>query len=193
MPNSDPEGRIFLSATNNHDRFFLLHTFWPPTFDFYLGVTINESCSYTLTSAILTVNVIYDVTMTSTSNVLTTELHDLYNQCIDNTCWYSIFIYPTGRIRVCKIRFVSTGKNHGKPCLVCKKRTSTVTTIWKRDKLLYPEMRAFIFLSRSHLEYFPKRNKNISIWTSSLSLNYYLSAAEDNNVRHFGGKTCLAF
>ena len=36
-------------------------------------------------------------------------------------CWFSIFIYPTGRIRVCKIRFVSTGENHGKPCLVCKK------------------------------------------------------------------------
>ena len=31
------------------------------------------------------------------------------------------FIYPTGRKRVCKIRFVSTGENRGKPCLVCKK------------------------------------------------------------------------
>ena len=27
MPNSDPEGRIFLSAPNNHDRFFFLYTF----------------------------------------------------------------------------------------------------------------------------------------------------------------------
>ena len=31
------------------------------------------------------------------------------------------FTYPTGQIRVCKIRFVSTGENHGKPCLVWKK------------------------------------------------------------------------
>ena len=38
-----------------------------------------------------------------------------------NTCCYSIFIYPTGWIRVCKIRFVSTGEYRGKPCLVCKK------------------------------------------------------------------------
>ena len=27
MPNSDPQGRIFLSVPNNHDRFFFLHTF----------------------------------------------------------------------------------------------------------------------------------------------------------------------
>ena len=35
--------------------------------------------------------------MMSTSNVLTTELHDfLYNQCIDNAGWYSIFIFTHG-------------------------------------------------------------------------------------------------
>ena len=44
MPNSDPEGQIFLSTPNNHDRFFLLHTFWSPAFDFNIGVAINESC-----------------------------------------------------------------------------------------------------------------------------------------------------
>ena len=33
---SDPEGRIFLSAPNNHDIFFFLHTFWSPAFDFYV-------------------------------------------------------------------------------------------------------------------------------------------------------------
>ena len=32
-----------------------------------------------------------------------------------------VFIYPTGLIRVCKIRFVSTGENRGKPCLIRKK------------------------------------------------------------------------
>ena len=54
--------------------------------------------------------------MTSTPNVLTTELRDLlYNQCIDNM--FFLIFYPTGRIRVCKIRFVSTGENRGKPFL----------------------------------------------------------------------------
>ena len=118
MPNSDPEGQIFLSAQNSHDRFFFLHIFWSPGFDCNVGVTINEWRSYTLTSAILTVDVLCDVAMTSTPNVLMTELLDLlYNQYIDNTCCYSFFIYPTGRIMVCK-----TGKNRWKPCLVCKKK-----------------------------------------------------------------------
>ena len=95
--------------------------FWSPAFDVNIGSSINESPSYTLTSAILKVDVVYDV-MTSTPNVLTTELRDLlYNQCIDNTCCYSFFIYPTGWISVCKKRFVSTGENRRKPCLVCKK------------------------------------------------------------------------
>ena len=45
MLNSDPEGRIFLSVPNNHDRFFFLHTFSSPAFDFNVGVAINESRS----------------------------------------------------------------------------------------------------------------------------------------------------
>ena len=123
MPNSDSEGRFFLSAPNNHDRFFFLHTFWSSAFDFNVGVPINESCSYMLTSAILKFDVVCVVAMKSTTNVLTTKLRDLlYNQCIGSTCWFSIFIHATGRIRVCKIRFVSTGENLWKPCLVCKKR-----------------------------------------------------------------------
>ena len=42
------------------------------------------------------------------------------------------FIYFTGGIRVCKIRFVSTGENRGKPCLVCKKNrfSHDVAHIW---------------------------------------------------------------
>ena len=92
MPNSDPEGRIFLSAPNNHDRLFFLHTVWSLTFDLNVGVAINESRSYALTSIILKVDVVCDVAMTSIPNVLTTELRDLlYNQCIDNTC-YSFFL-----------------------------------------------------------------------------------------------------
>ena len=79
-----------------------------------MGIAIKESTSYTLTSVILKVDVVCDVAMTSNPNVLTTELCDhLYNQYIDNTCCYSFFIYPTGRIRVCMIRFVSTGENRG--------------------------------------------------------------------------------
>ena len=80
--------------------------FWSPAFDFNIGVPIKQSHSYTLTSAILKFDVC-EATMMSTPNVLAAELRDLlYNQCIGNTCWSSIFIYPTGRIRVCKIRFV---------------------------------------------------------------------------------------
>ena len=85
MPNSDPEEQIFLSAPNNYDRFFFLYTFWPPAFDFNVWVAINESYSYTLTSAILKVDIVCIVAMTSTLNILTTELRDLlYNQCINN-------------------------------------------------------------------------------------------------------------
>ena len=62
-----------------------------------------------------------DVAMMSTPNVIMTELPDLlYNQCIDNTCCYLFFIYPTGQIRVCKKRFVSTGENGGISCRVYK-------------------------------------------------------------------------
>ena len=58
-PNSDSEGRIlFPSVPNNHDRFFFLHTFSSPAFDFNVGVAINESRFYTLASAILKVNVV---------------------------------------------------------------------------------------------------------------------------------------
>ena len=91
MPNSDHEGRRFLSVPNNHDKFFFLHTLWSPAFG------LNESHSYTLTSAILKVDVVFDVAVTRP---------------------------PTCRIRVCKVRFFSTGENCGDPCLVCKKKHS---------------------------------------------------------------------
>ena len=105
-------------------------------FDLHLILTLESplmSHSYTLTSAILKVDVVCDIAMTSTCNVLTTELRDLlYNQCIDNTCCYSFFVYPTGRIKVCKIRFVCTGENCGKNCLVCmKNKTALWAQSWK--------------------------------------------------------------
>ena len=149
MPNSDREGGIFLTAPNNHDKFFFLHTSWSLAFDFqyksqHLWVTflyvdvchmdrvkriwylspmraakvrcsliqalsqeepsdrkldpwplwiaghaqlkfVMMECSKTqihLTGPILKVNSICYITMTSTPNVCTTKLRDLYNQCI---------------------------------------------------------------------------------------------------------------
>ena len=51
-------GAAFISAPNNHDRFFFLHTgmSWSPAFDFNVGVAINEWCFYKSTSAILEVD-----------------------------------------------------------------------------------------------------------------------------------------
>ena len=93
-----------------------------------MTVTVSSFCnlfserSYTLTSAILKVDVVCVVVITSNRNVITTELSDLlYNQCIDNTCCHSFVIHPTDRIMVCKIIFVSTRENRGKSCLECKK------------------------------------------------------------------------
>ena len=65
MPNSDPEGWICVP------------------FDLQ-RLIFNESHSHTLTSTIMKVDVVCEVTMTSSPNVLMTELRDvLYNQCID--------------------------------------------------------------------------------------------------------------
>ena len=58
---------------------FYLYSFWPPAFDFNIGSAINESPPYTLTTAVLKVDFVCDIIMTSTPNVLTTELRDLYN------------------------------------------------------------------------------------------------------------------
>ena len=95
MPNSDPVGWIFLYAPNSHDRFFFLHTLESPAFDFNVEVAINDSRFYTLMSAISKFDVVCHIAMTSSPNVLTTELRDLlYNQCIVKTCSYSIFSSP---------------------------------------------------------------------------------------------------
>ena len=85
-----PRDGFFLSAPNNHDKFFFLHTFWSAVFAFAIGVAIDKSCSYMLTSTILKADVISDIAVMSTSNVLTTELRDLiYNQCI----WHHVLIF----------------------------------------------------------------------------------------------------
>ena len=93
MPNSDPEGQIFLSAPNKQNKILFLAYFLISS-DSFLGVTIDDSHSCMLTSAILEVDVKCDVTMTSVSSILETDLRDLYNQCIDSLCCYLFFIYP---------------------------------------------------------------------------------------------------
>ena len=98
MPNGDPEGQILQSAPNNHDMFFFMHTFFlSQALDFNIAVAIKDSHSYTLTSAILKVDVVWDVAIMSTPIVLTPELRDLlHNQCIDSTCCYSLSIPQVG-------------------------------------------------------------------------------------------------
>ena len=55
-----------------------------------------------------------------------------------NMCCFLIFIHPTGQIRVCKIRFVSATENHGKPCTVCKKLSSSeYQIIWIYSFIFY--------------------------------------------------------
>ena len=57
----------------------------------------------------------------------------LYNQCLSNTWQFSIFIFPTGRIRVCEIRFASTGVICGNPYPVCKNVVSFLFSVKYRD------------------------------------------------------------
>ena len=98
---------FFLSAPNNQDALFFMYIFWSPAFDCNVAFDINESRSYTM--KVLKVDVVCEVAMTSTPNVLTPELRDLlHNQ--KHVLLFVFFIYPTGRISVCKISCVSTGK-----------------------------------------------------------------------------------
>ena len=106
MPNSDPEGQILLSAPSSHD------TIWSPAFNFNVGDAIKES-----RSAILEC----DVAIMPTPNILKWQSYTTsYTTNVLTTCVVVRFL-SHGRIRVCKIRFVSPGENCGKPCLVCKK------------------------------------------------------------------------
>ena len=57
------------------------------------SILTYKSRSYMLKSAILKADVVCDIAMMSTANVLMTELRDiLYNQCIDNTL---LFIFSS--------------------------------------------------------------------------------------------------
>ena len=69
-----------------------------PAFDLNVGVAMNESRSFALTSTKLKMDVVCGVAMTST-NILTTGLRDrLYDQYIDNTCCYSFFFLYVPRV-----------------------------------------------------------------------------------------------
>ena len=60
--------------------------------DFNIGVAINESHSYTLTSAILKVDVIYNITL-SNSKVFNTELRDLQYSYTTNVLTTRVVIH----------------------------------------------------------------------------------------------------
>ena len=100
MPKCDPEGRIFLSAPNNHDRFCFLQTFCSPALDCNVEVAPNEPCSYTLMSTIVKVDVMTcDVTMMSTPNILMTELVvTSYTTNVLTTCIVILF-FSIPRVR----------------------------------------------------------------------------------------------
>ena len=55
---------IIISIYNTKYIIVFLHTFQSPAFNLNIEVAINESCCFTLTSAILKFNVVCDVTMT---------------------------------------------------------------------------------------------------------------------------------
>ena len=122
-----PRDGCFYPHQTTMIRFFFLHTFRSTVFDFNIGVAKNESCCFTLTSTILKVDVVCDVTRRHNDvncNILATSYRQIYGTSyttnVLTTHCYSFFTHPMGRLRVCRIRFVSTGENCGKPCQVCK-------------------------------------------------------------------------
>ena len=129
MPDCDPERRLFLSAPRTHNRFFFLHAF-----HFRKRVFDN---------AVISIADVHDIVMTIpwrlVTSTLTTACRDVrYNQCISNTRQFSIFIFLTWQIRVCEIRFASTGVICENPYPVCK-------NIWIHHKSeISPRGRNFI-------------------------------------------------
>ena len=133
MPNSDSEGWIFIFAPNKRYRFFFLHTFLSPAFDFNVGIPVNiPTCwsppYWNLTSYVISyvmsewcqLQTAYQQTyvISYTTNVLAA--------CVG----FRFLSIPWGWIWVCKIRFVSTGENRRKPCLVCKNILSQISSNW---------------------------------------------------------------
>ena len=71
LPVIPRNGFFFYPHQTTMIRFFV-HTIWSQAFAFNICVAVNESRSYTLTSAILKIDVVCGVAMTLTPNVLTT-------------------------------------------------------------------------------------------------------------------------
>ena len=136
MSDCDPEGQIFLYLPHTRDKFFFVHTFhfWNWVFD-NAATSIAEVNHIVITVPWRLVTSLHSVTST-----LTMAYHDiLYNQYISNAWKFSIFIFLMGWIRVCEIRFASTGVIFGNPYPVCKKLFSSMR-------------RSFNKLDVSHLE-----------------------------------------
>ena len=117
MSDCDPKGWIFLSAPNIYERFFFLHTFHFRKWVFDNAVTsiadvnhIVMTIQWRLVTSFLSV----------TSNLTTAYRDSRYNQFISNTWKFSIFIFPTARLRVCEIKFASTSVICGNPYPECK-------------------------------------------------------------------------
>ena len=97
MSDCDPQGRIFfLSTLHTQDGFLFLHTFhfWKWGFDNSV-TSIADAHHIVMTIPWRLVTPLRSVTLT-----WTVAYRDVvYNQCISNTWKFSIFIFPTGRIR----------------------------------------------------------------------------------------------
>ena len=103
MSDFDPEGQIFLSVPHTYDRFFFLHTFNSES-----GYLIMQSLQLQMSALLWWLRLV--TSLRSVSSTLKIAYRDvLYNQCISNTWRFLIFIFPTGQIGVCEIRFASTG------------------------------------------------------------------------------------
>ena len=71
-----------------------------------------------------------------------------------------LVIYPMGQIRVCKIRFVGTGKNHGK----CKKRISCISDRNFQVMLFSAKSFKITVVGRSRTKHFLTENVDISAY-----------------------------
>ena len=103
-------GTDFLYVPHTHDRFFFLHIFhfWKSVFD--NAVTSIADVRH----IVMTIPWRLVMSLRSVTSTLTMAYSDvLYNQCLSNTRKFSILVFPTGRIRVCEIRFTSTGVMSG--------------------------------------------------------------------------------
>ena len=111
---------VFQSVSHTHDRiFFFLQTFHFWKWGFANAVTsIADVCHVVMT--------IQWRLVTSLCSLMANR-DVLYNHRTSNTSKFSIFIFPTGWIRVFEIRFAGTGVICGNPYSLCKKHVFNCT------------------------------------------------------------------